>query len=1106
MNRRIRIASLLLAVALDASAQDGVHYTGKTLSNVDYHHGQLSPAVGTHNIQTFRANREFPERAEGLGRTYNHAPMLAYWEGTFYLEYLNAPVGEHVPPGRIMIQTSKDGYSWTTPVTLFPDYKVPDGYTKPDYPGVANGLYAVTHQRAGFFTAKNGRLLAIGYYGIALDAKDDPNDGNGIGRVVREIKKDGSFGAIHFVRYNHAFNEQNTDFPFYRKSKDKGFVEACDELLSNPLHTMQWIEESDRNDPILPKIPAYKAFSYYRLDDGRIVGLWKHALTAISDDGGRTWPDSARRAPGFVNGNAKIWGQRTSDGKFATVYNPSEFRWPLAVSTSIDGLDYTNLYLVHGDLTPMRYGGNYKSRGPQYVRGIQENNGTPPDRNLWVAYSMNKEDLWVSRIPVPVTDVAASHADERFDDMPEGDELDRWNIYSPLRAPVRIEKRDDGERRLLLEDRDLFDYAKAERIVPESQALEAAFDVLPMQNDRGNLQIEFQNAKGEACTRIIFDRDGKMKLKTGARYNTLMPYEAGRVYHIRVSLNTTTRSLTMTINDRHLPTRLFFNPVESITRVVFRTGDVPSDPTPNTPADRLTDLPNAGDDEPEAAYSIAYLKTANPAKTAAVLDAERFKHYVDYFNAMEDETIRQAIPDSQSWEWMKANIPLFECPQKDLEEMYYYRWWSFRKHIKATPVGYGITEFLTDRSYADQYNLIACAAGHHIYEGRWLHNQEYIDQYIRLWFRGNDGKPMNKLHNFSSWIADAVYNKYLVDGDVDDLLDLYPDLAADYSEWERSHRLPSGLYWQSDVQDGMEESVSGGRRKQYARPTINSYMYGNAAALAEIAKIKGDAATAKAYADKAAEIKNLVQSQLWNAAHGFFETARAPGEFAQAREAIGYIPWYFNLPDEKNEYVQAWQQVSDPQGFLAPYGLTTAERRHPLFRTHGCCNCEWDGAVWPFATSQTLTAMANVLNNYTQDVITDSIYFRHIALYVESQYHRGRPYIGEYHDEVTGYWLKGDQERSRYYNHSTFNDLIISGLIGLRPRADRTLEIHPLLPNNSWDWFCLDNVPYHGKIITIVWDKTGERYKRQKGFYIMINGKIIAKENQHDLRLLIDDF
>ena len=69
---------------------------------------------------------------------------------------------------------------------------------------------------------------------------------------------------------------------------------------------------------------------------------------------------------GFVNSNAKIWGQRLSDGAYATVYNPSEFRWPLAISLSKDGLEYTTLNLVHGEITPMRYGGNYKSYGPQY--------------------------------------------------------------------------------------------------------------------------------------------------------------------------------------------------------------------------------------------------------------------------------------------------------------------------------------------------------------------------------------------------------------------------------------------------------------------------------------------------------------------------------------------------------------------------------------------------------------------------------------------------------------------------------------------------------------------------------------------------------------------
>ena len=65
-----------------------------------------------------------------------------------------------------------------------------------------------------------------------------------------------------------------------------------------------------------------------------------------------------------------------------------------------------------------------------------------------------------------------------------------------------------------------------------------------------------------------------------------------------------------------------------------------------------------------------------------VLKANSYKHYVDYFNRMEDENIKQAIPNDSVWNWMKKNIPLFECPQQNFEEIFYYRWWTLRKHIK----------------------------------------------------------------------------------------------------------------------------------------------------------------------------------------------------------------------------------------------------------------------------------------------------------------------------------------------------------------------------------------------------------------------------------------
>ncbi len=1076
----------------DAPVSSGrIHYTGTTLSKPERHDGGLTPVMGVHNIQTMRANREFPSVANGDGWTYNHQPMMAWWRGKFYMHYLSDPSDEHVPPSRTLLQTSVDGYEWTNPEVLFPEYPVPDGYSKPGRSDSARNLKAIMHQRVGFYVSKDGVLLATGNYGVALDRKDDPNDGNGIGRVVREIREDGSFGPIYFVYYNHAFSEKNTIYPYYKRAR-KAVRQACEEMLASSRQRMQWVEEADRNDPLIPLNKPYKAYCDYTLPDGRIVALWKHALTSVSADGGQKWGEPIERAKGFVNSNAKIWGQRLTDGSYATIYNPSEFRWPLGISLSADGLNYTTLNLVCGEVPPMRYGGNYKSYGPQYARGIQEGNGVPNDSNLWVAYSMNKEDMWVTRIPVPVKIQANIHADDDFSKIVALSDLVQWNIYSPVMARVSL---DNGW--LTMCDSDPFDYARVERKIPESKELTVCFEVVAEQNNTGCLHIEFLDRVGTACSRMELTADGEMRLKGGARFGGIGKYEKNQTYSVKVELSVVQRTIKVYINGKMKRQRMLFSPVEAIERIAFRTGERRSFPDIDTPADWYGTLPDAGRSDSLSVFRIANFKTSSTdaASTAMFLRPEQFKHHVDYFNNMEDENIIQAIPNDSAWEWMQENIPLFECPDRDFEQMYYYRWWTFRKHLKRTPVGFAMTEFLVNRSYADRYNLISSALGHHVMEGRWLRNPQYLDEIIATWYRGNDGKPMSKLSNYSSWTAAALWNRYKVDCRSEWIVGYKGDLEREYQWWNDTHRLPNGLFWQADVQDAMEESISGGRKKQYARPSINSYMYGNARAVASIMSLAGDERKAELYSHKADTVRRLVHAKLWNERHSFFETLR--GDLSsEVREAIGFIPWYFNLPQNDSSYGIAWLQAADKEGFSAPRGLTTAERRHPEFRTHGVGKCEWDGAVWPFATSQTLTAMSNYINDYPMPTITDSLFFAEMKKYVECQNHRGRPYIGEYLDEVTGYWLKGDQERSRYYNHSTFCDLIITGICGLRPRTDDVIEVNPLLPAGTWDYFCLDNVAYHGKNLTIVWDKDGTRYRCGRGLSVFLDGKLVVRKDK----------
>lgn len=74
-------------------------------------------------------------------------------------------------------------------------------------------------------------------------------------------------------------------------------------------------------------------------------------------------------------------------------------------------------------------------------------------------------------------------------------------------------------------------------------------------------------------------------------------------------------------------------------------------------------------------------------------------------------------------------------------------------------------------------------------------------------------------------------------------------------------------------------------------------------------------------------------------------------------------------------------------------------------------------------------------------------------------------------------------------------DLVITGLAGLRPRADNVLEVNPLLPTappqaaNAVTYFCLENVLYHGQAVTILYDRDGRRYGRGAGLSLYVNGR-----------------
>ncbi|MBD8080102.1 MGH1-like glycoside hydrolase domain-containing protein [Cellulosimicrobium arenosum] len=457
-------------------------------------------------------------------------------------------------------------------------------------------------------------------------------------------------------------------------------------------------------------------------------------------------------------------------------------------------------------------------------------------------------------------------------------------------------------------------------------------------------------------------------------------------------------------------------------------------------------------------------------------------------------------------DWYLANVPMIDLPDTDAEAVYYYRWRVLKEHLRYTEPGTGwvLTEFLDCCGYAAPYQAINAAAGHQLAEGRWLRDQRYLDDYEDYWLTGpgqispaQNPEASDWAHQYSFWAVSAIVERAQVTGDLDRLASLQPELETFVEDWSNQYDAETGLYWQTPEYDAKESSPASYATDQaYAgrhtfRPSINAYLYGDMVALAQVADLNGDAATAAEYRGRAAELREAVDTYLWDDDRQFFYDVvdRENPDHEQLRDRldVGLVPWKFGLASADQS--AALDQLFDPEGFAAPYGPTVTERRSPDFWKHadeGCC--KWDGPSWPFSTSLTLDGVATALRDGTAGDVTREQYTDLFDTYVRTQFRDGEPYVAEAHHPDEDRWIYDGYDHSEDYLHSSYVDLVLQDVLGLQPQTDGTLVIDPLVPAD-WDWFAAENVPYHGRNVTVLFDRDGSHYGAGAGLRVFVDGE-----------------
>ena len=85
--------------------------------------------------------------------------------------------------------------------------------------------------------------------------------------------------------------------------------------------------------------------------------------------------------------------------------------------------------------------------------------------------------------------------------------------------------------------------------------------------------------------------------------------------------------------------------------------------------------------------------------------------------------------------------------------------------------------------------------------------------------------------------------------------------------------------------------------------------------------------------------------------------------------------------------------------------------------------------------------------------------------------------------------LRRDRNRGVDYFHSSFCDLVLAGLLGIRPGADGRLRVRPLLEGD----FAVDRLRIRGCEVAVVADRTGRRYARGcAGLCVYVDGALAA--------------
>jgi hypothetical protein len=491
------------------------------------------------------------------------------------------------------------------------------------------------------------------------------------------------------------------------------------------------------------------------------------------------------------------------------------------------------------------------------------------------------------------------------------------------------------------------------------------------------------------------------------------------------------------------------------------------------------------------------------------------------------DPLAQQVGETQRW--FDANVATFACSDSLVTKVFWHRAYLLRKTFFWPRVGRLTRRCCAEGRWKSTWypNVISYGAAHQIREARWLADPSYAWGALLTWMENPRPDGIFPSHvtpagpqpgQYADWIGSTAPDVHAIHPDAELLTrSLGPSLRNAQAWLEIFDRDDDGLpavdsHWWTGMEwqpsffafEGFAPDEGDGKEADLERVDLASYAFGTADAVATAAELLGRADVAIRAAAIAERIRAAVETKLWSADdRWFFSIRESDDEPARVKEVVGVYPFYFGLPTPGRGYEAAWNSLLDRNELWSTWPVRSCSARCPAYHPAGKwpvgrdveSSCMWNGPTWPHANSVVMTAMARSLRDDAPSRLTRRHLFQLFTSHARAQFlrHDSRlPFTGEYYSADSGEWLTEERD----YNHSTYLDVLIPELVGLRPRTDETLAVDPLVPDpaeGGWSWFLLDGQHYRGRSITIAWEAPGGLHHlagMREGLSVYVNGKL----------------